>query len=202
MAEPLTRLERALFRLATDLDQLGVRWALIGGVAVSLRAEPRTTRDVDVAVAVEDDREAEDIVRALLAAGYRTEAILEQTATQRLATVRFSPPGADSEGILVDLLFASCGIEPEVVAAAVTTEVLPGRLLPVATSGHLMALKVLAGRHQDLADFHSLVVNNEPSEIDRARDLLGLIEQRGFSRKKNLVAELERLLAEPEERLG
>ena len=181
---------------------MAVRWALVGGLAVSLRAEPRTTRDVDVAVAVEDDRAAERIVRALLELGYRTEAVLEQTATERLATVRFSPPGAATAGILVDLLFATCGIEPEVVAAAVTTEVLPGKTLPVATSGHLMALKVLASRHQDLADFYSLVANTEPLEIDRAREALVLIEQRGFSRKKNLVAELERLLAEPEERLG
>ncbi len=41
------------------LGRLGLRWALIGGLAVAVRAEPRFTRDVDLAVAVADDRELE-----------------------------------------------------------------------------------------------------------------------------------------------
>jgi len=48
-------LEAALRHIVSDLDALGVRWAIVGGLAVSARAEPRTTRDVDVAVAVTCD---------------------------------------------------------------------------------------------------------------------------------------------------
>jgi hypothetical protein len=67
----VTELERALVRIADDLRQLDVRFALIGGLAVSIRAEPRTTRDVDVAIAVDSDVEAEAVVHGLLALGYR-----------------------------------------------------------------------------------------------------------------------------------
>ncbi len=53
MAEP--RLAEAFVRLQGDLKAIGASWALVGGLAVSARAEPRTTRDIDVAVAVGDD---------------------------------------------------------------------------------------------------------------------------------------------------
>lgn len=46
-----TRLAEALVQLQADLLDIGARWALIGGLAVSGRTEPRTTRDIDVAVA-------------------------------------------------------------------------------------------------------------------------------------------------------
>ena len=55
----LTRLARVVQRARDDLDRLGLKWALIGGLAVAVRAEPRFTRDVDLAVTVADDREAE-----------------------------------------------------------------------------------------------------------------------------------------------
>ncbi len=51
---------------------LGRPWALVGGLAVSARAEPRFTRDVDLAVSVRDDRDAEDAVRTFLSRRYRT----------------------------------------------------------------------------------------------------------------------------------
>jgi hypothetical protein len=46
------RLREALIRLRTDLLASNASWALIGGLAVSVRAEPRTTRDLDVALSV------------------------------------------------------------------------------------------------------------------------------------------------------
>lgn len=57
---------------------------------------------------------------------------------------------------MVDLLFASSGIEPEVTRAAELTEVVPGPSFPIATTGHLIALKLLArddqSRRKDMAD--------------------------------------------------
>jgi hypothetical protein len=44
----LNVLEAALRRVSADLTRPDVQWALIGGFAVSARAEPRFTRDVDV----------------------------------------------------------------------------------------------------------------------------------------------------------
>ncbi len=114
----MNRLEVALSRLVQDLARNRKRAALVGGLAVSARSEPRLTRDLDAAVAVEDDEDAERFVQALVADGYKTVALVEQDATRRLATVRLTLPGETAQGVVADLLFASSGIEPIVVAEA------------------------------------------------------------------------------------
>ena len=43
----MTSLEAILRRIKADLTQAGVSFALIGGLAVSVRTEPRFTRDAD-----------------------------------------------------------------------------------------------------------------------------------------------------------
>jgi hypothetical protein len=72
-----TRLLAALRRTAEALDELGQAWALVGGLAVSVRSEPRFTRDIDVAVAVSDDLAAEALVSQLIAGGFRLRLSLE-----------------------------------------------------------------------------------------------------------------------------
>jgi hypothetical protein len=152
--------EAALRQIAADLDRLGATWALVGGFAVSVRSEPRFTRDVDVAVAVSDDEVAEHTIRALLSAGYRLAATIEQETTGRLATAWLLPPFAAGSEVVVDLLFASSGIEPEIAAAADRLDILPELTVPVATVGHLLVTKLLARnddtRPQDAADLRAL----------------------------------------------
>lgn len=131
----MSRVERALRRIAADLEAANQHWCLIGGLAVSVRAEPRTTRDVDLMVSVAGDAEAEEVVFSLQSAGYRMATVLQHTSTGRLATVRLFPPGEGERGALVDLLFASSGIEPEIVAAAENLRILPKLTVPVARTG-------------------------------------------------------------------
>ena len=76
----MNSVEAALRQVTADLDRRHLGWALVGGFAVSARAEPRFTRDVDVAVAVIDDRAAEQNVHDLVAGGYRLLASVEQDA--------------------------------------------------------------------------------------------------------------------------
>jgi hypothetical protein len=195
----MVRLEQALIRLSGDLQALGVRWALVGGLAVSFRAEPRTTQDLDVAVVVAGDSEAERIALSLRLRGYRSHEVqpfLDNT-DGRLSAARLLAPDLSGglEAIGVDLLFASSGVEAEVVTAAEIRAVLPGLYLPVSTIGHLIALKVLAGRNKDKTDVQSLLQHASLEELQRARETLELIERRGFHRGKDLQAELARLLA-------
>lgn len=192
--------EAALRQIARDLDEAAAPWALIGGLAVSARSEPRLTRDVDVAVAVVDARTAEALVATLTARGYRVLSIVEQEATGRLATVRLRPPGAGAGQVIVDLLFASSGIEPELVAAAERLPLVPGLDAPVARTGHLIALKLLARddrrRPQDYDDLLTLLAVGSAEELARARTSLSLITDRGFHRGRDLSAALDMLLAE------
>jgi hypothetical protein len=105
-------LESALRRIVLELKELHVSFALVGGLAVSIRTEPRFTKDADLAVALTSDAEAESLVRQLTTLDYRVAAVVEQEAVGRLATVRLSR--ADQKNIpVIDLLFASSGIESE-----------------------------------------------------------------------------------------
>lgn len=186
----VNRIEAALRGIAGALEQRGKRYALVGGLAVSARAEPRFTRDVDVAVAVADDAEAEALVHELVQIGYVVLATVEQDVTGRLSTVRLAPRGEASTGIVVDILFASSGIEAEVVDAAQPIEAVPSLTLPIASVGHLMALKILAqapNRPQDSVDLHALVTVASPNDLETALNALKLIEHRGFNRGRDLV---------------
>jgi hypothetical protein len=66
----LNRLEATLLDVVARLDELQVGCALVGGLAVSARAEPRFTRDVDLAVVAGADRAAEAVVGRFLTAGF------------------------------------------------------------------------------------------------------------------------------------
>lgn len=168
-------------------------FALVGGLAVSARAEPRFTRDLDFATAVENDAEAESVVFGLQARGFTVVTTVEHSPTGRLATARLRQ---DAHAPFVDILFASCGIESEVVRAASKLEVL-GAKVAVAKVGHLIAMK-LVSRHpkrrpRDQQDLVELAAVADDLEWRRATESIALIEQRGFSRGRDLAAGLREI---------
>jgi predicted nucleotidyltransferase len=193
----VTTLETALRQIDAALTSIHVSFALVGGLAVSVRTEPRFTRDVDLAVAVASDAEAEALIRALAVHNYRVGTTIEQTAVGRLATVRLVRAG-EGQTPIVDLLFASSGIEFEIVTEAERVELLPGLTLAVARTGHLLALKVLARndakRPQDAADLRALLQIASDSDLELARRSLSLIAARGYNRGRPLLAEFDALL--------
>lgn len=193
----MTSLESALRQIHADLTAIGARFALVGGLAVSARTEPRFTRDADLVVAAADDGEAEVVVHALTRRGYGISAVVEQDAAKRLATVRLTRGGAP-HGPVVDLLFASSGIEREVVAAAEPLELLSGLTIPVARIGHLIALKVLSrddtARPQDIVDLRALLRTASDADVGQARAAVTLIGSRGYHRGRDLEAELNALI--------
>jgi len=192
----MSRLSEALPVAAHDLDDLGAHWALVGGLAVSTWCDPRLTRDIDVAVSVGGDQDAERLVRDLQARGYESIELVEQEATKRLATARLVR--REGHAILIDVLFASSGIEREIVGAARTTEVFPGVHVPVASRGHLIALKLLARddrlRPQDYDDLLALLRNANDADLSEARGAVALIAERGFQRGRDLQGSLDDLL--------
>lgn len=188
----VSALGAAVSRAASDLSALGARWAMIGGLAVSARTAPRFTKDLDLVVAVADDAASEALIHQLRARGYVPQEIVEHEHVDRLSTVRLI---ADPLDVAVDVLFASSGIEEEIVAAATTVEILPDLSVPVAATGHLIALKVLARRGQDLVDLDALLATADETDLALARQAVALIVARGFHRDQDVVADLERVIA-------
>lgn len=191
----MTAVESALRRIVADLESLQQRFALVGGFAVSARTEPRFTRDVDLVVAVSDDDDAEAVLRALGARGYVVVATVEHVAAGRLATARLASPLAPGRELIVDLLFASSGVEQEIAARAEPLELLAGLVVPVATLGDLLALKLLSrdddARPQDAADIVALRAAATADDLAIARESAALIAIRGYGRGRDLVAALE-----------
>jgi hypothetical protein len=179
------------------LTLAGASFALVGGLAVSARTEPRFTRDADLAVAIASDAEADALIHRLAGSGYGIDAVVEQDAVGRLATVRLTR-STQPEAPVIDLLFASSGIEQEVVGEAEAIELLPRLTIDVARTGHLIALKVLSRddvqRPQDLADLRALLRVASAAELTRARASLELVAARGYHRGRDLASEMERLI--------
>ncbi len=186
--------ESALALVAAELLRRGQPFALVGGLAVSIRGEVRFTRDVDLAIVVASDAQTEALVRDLAPAGYSVLALVEQEERHRLATVRLRSPN----GIVIDLLAASAGIEREVVERAGPIAIEGAGTIPVARAEELLALKILSmtdARPNDRSDALSLLAVNPELDLHVVRDLLARITERGFHRNQDLAAKLAGLLA-------
>lgn len=180
------------------LEEADARYALIGGMAVSVHTQPRATHDVDLAVAAEDDLAAQAVCGHLLRCGFRVAAELDHTKLDRMATMRLVPPGIpfsddDEHPLLVDLVFMASGIEPEVVRDAQPMPIAPGLIAPVVPIPHLIAMKTLSASEQrlkDLADLQALVVAATDQQIADSRALAQLIMDRNVHSGRDLLAEL------------
>ncbi len=189
----MKQLETHVKVLVEWFNSNSIPYALVGGIAVSFRAIERTTKDVDFAIAVSNDLEAENQIRSLISLGYKVDTLLEQSGTGRLSTVRLL--NGQDDIVYVDLLYASCGIEKEIVDSSELIEIFPAVTVNVASLPALIAMKVLSAnnttRMQDLLDIKALLLESSPNEREQARYFLNLITDRGFNRKKNLLRDLE-----------
>lgn len=185
--------------LLDTLTALGHQSALVGGLAVSARTRPRFTRDIDFAVAVASDKEAEGLVRAMQEQGFRLLRVIEQDAKKVLSTVKFGHPDDRDDEPSIDLLFGSTGIEREIVRDATSINIARGISVPVARVPLLIAMKVLSEsvvRDQDRSDLRVLLTTASSSELDEAERAVRLIEARGFNRDKDLQAALKSFIQE------
>lgn len=183
-----------LTRAGADLDRAGVRYALIGGLAIGARTVLRFTQDADLTVAVDTDLEAERLTGTLISLGYRLSTEIDHVPTGRMAILRLVspavPPDRDPEDApLLDLLFHSIGIEQEIVQQAQRIEILSTVTLPTARLPHLIAMKVLSEsdrRPQDRIDLQQLLRVATDADLAQVPPLLDKITRRGFANEKDL----------------
>lgn len=122
---------------------------------------------------------------------------MEEQGKNYISTVRFTHP--QHPDIFIDFLFASSGIETEIVQDAIPLEALPNTSVKGAQIGHLLALKILSeakGREQDTIDIRNLLQEATSQDIEKAKEACILITKRGFNRNRNLLALLEKHLTE------
>jgi hypothetical protein len=189
------KLATVLGELVTLLETQGVGYAVVGGLAASALGEARFTRDIDVALMVNNDEEAENCIYGFVQRGYVVVATVEQEATHRLATARLKHPN----GVLCDLIFATCGIESEIVTNAQPVELFPGKWVTTATAESMIAMKVLSAtpnRPRDLGDLQAMLRVNPTIDENRVAALFATMTKRGYSRGQDLNEKWHRLRAE------
>jgi hypothetical protein len=187
--------EQALSDIAKRLREMNVPFALVGGLAVSVRAEVRFTRDLDIAVTIRDDAALETLVRDLGRGGYSIVATVEQEHHGRLAIVRLQ----SATGIAVDVLATSSGIESEIVARSSMVDFPHVGPVPVASVEDLLAMKVLSAseeRLQDRIDARNLILAAPALDLAAVRHALERITARGYDRSQDLLAKLDAILRE------
>jgi predicted nucleotidyltransferase len=153
-----------MFELLKTLEDAGIRYVLVGGLAVALRGYQRVTMDVDVVLALDDDN-LQRFIACAKAAGWQPVAPVpvDALANRELLNSWYAEKGMRAFGLrhpagvstAIDVL-----IKPPVSyedlrrdASLVTVGALR---IPVASIDHLIAMKTGTGRGQDQVDIEAL----------------------------------------------
>ena len=143
-----------LTALVNALDQAGIEYALVGGLAVAVWGAPRATQDIDLLVRADALPAALEVARGQ---GFATRALPMRFA-DGMEVHRVSKTDA-GEMLLLDLILVNANLEPAWrTRLRLATE--GGRLWVISRDG-LIQMKAAAGRPQDLADVQRL------RELDR-----------------------------------
>jgi hypothetical protein len=132
------------------LDQAGVDYALVGGLAVAVWGAPRATKDIDLLVRGE---KIQDALAAVRTRGFTLEALpfefKDGTTLHRVSKV-----AENGDLLTVDFMVVDRNLEA--AWASRTGLPLADRQVVVISREALIAMKSLAARPQDIADIQSL----------------------------------------------
>jgi hypothetical protein len=151
-------MDRPIQQTLADAVELLRSWrlsfALIGGLATSLRGQPRVTADVDIVTAAGID-DALRLARGLGTTKFRP---LFADVEEVILTSFLLPLRHRSTNVKVDIAVGLTGFEQSVVARAEVRRI--GDCdVPIATAEDLLIMKALAGRPQDDQDLEGLVIS-------------------------------------------
>ena len=188
MSEPPSSL---LERLAVGLEHHGVPYMVIGGQAVLVHGEPRTTRDVDVTVGVPPS----ELPRLLNVADDVDLRPLVDDPESFVSETWVLPTTDPATGFRVDFVFSASDYEALAIERALRVPVGAGSLR-VATAEDLVVHKVLAGRPRDLEDVLG-VLRRQPgldaAEVRRwLAELEAIVQQPLVERFEGLLEQARR----------
>ena len=140
------------------LSSQEIPFAVIGGIAVIVRGEPRFTADVDVVAGIELDR-ALELIEATERSPFRT---LFPDADEVVRTSFILPLQHVDTEITVDLAIGLSGFERNMIARAESVD-FEEFAIPVATAEDLILMKLLAARPRDTDDASRIVARQADS---------------------------------------
>jgi predicted nucleotidyltransferase len=158
-----------------NLNKKGIKYVVIGGIALNLHGVPRATADLDIAVAIEE-KNLLKIVEVFKMMGYRPRIPVEIEEFARIENLErwreeknmkvftFQNPKKSYEE--VDILIKS-PIDFNDISSTKEVITAGGIQIPIASIDTLIKLKAMSGREQDISDIAAL------SKIKKLRDADG-----------------------------
>lgn len=153
-----------LFSILTSLANGGVRFLVVGGVAVVLHGHPRFTADLDLVVDLESAN-AKKALDVLASKGFRPRAPVSLASfadpeerrrwIEEKDLVVFSLWSPEAPGTEIDL-FVEAPFDFDVAFDRAEFVTLAGASVPVLRLADLVAMKRAVGRPRDLADVEAL----------------------------------------------
>jgi hypothetical protein len=163
-----------------------IQYALIGGLATSLRGIPRVTVAVDLVIAVEL-RRALELLGTIEHSPFRP---LLANPAEIVEKSFLLPLRHRVTNVKVDVAIGLSGFERQAIARAESIE-LSGVEVKVASAEDLLLMKVLAGRPQDEQDIQGLIVA-QGEQLDWEY-CLALAEQLGEAIGQDLALRVRQL---------
>jgi hypothetical protein len=159
---------------------------IIGGQAVLVHGEPRTTRDIDVTLGVDVDR-LDDVLAVTTRLGLAT-LVDAKTFTPKTMVLPCNDPRT---GVRVDLLFSFSPYEQQAIARAITKSIGVAHVR-FASVEDLVVHKLVAGRPRDLEDVVGVLAKHPDVEVAYVRTWLRQFED---ALERPLVPTFDDLLA-------
>jgi hypothetical protein len=159
MATPANAFTAFCQRAFDFLEGAGLRHLVIGGLAVGVIGEARTTGDVDV-IGYASNEEALALIDKASGAGFVVHPEVERERLRATGTLRFR-----HGPFQLDIILASLPFEDAADVRAVSRRLF-GRLVRFPTPEDLIIFKVLAGRDKDMLDATG-VARRHAASLDR-----------------------------------
>ena len=150
------KLADGLRHLAQALNDRGIAYALIGGVALGFRSRPRYTEDLDFILNIPQIA-LPGLLEELQTRGFKfdLQRVLVQWRQDQMTVL-------DYDGVRIDWLRPALPLYQHVIDQA-RPEPWLGTTMRIAAPEGLILTKLIANRAQDLADIEALVAANRAS---------------------------------------
>jgi len=183
-------LRKAIEALVSTLNERGIRYAIIGGLATIQHTRVRATDDIDVLLTV-PQLALPGLFEALQERGFTIDLVrnIREFCDGGITSVRFAD-------VIVDLMQPMIPAYGHILDRAISTEML-GHQVRVSSAEGLIVMKLMAMRPQDEADIQELLAACGPAlDMDYVRAELETFTEPDDPRRARLDAWVRQAVTE------
>ena len=139
------------FSIMREFNSRGLKYTIVGGIAMAFHESPRFTRDIDILVLPEDIKEITEITNSL---GYLESSSPWKVKDTNLILHRFVKTVAEDH-LLLDILASNEDRYKKIIENSVSAESHEG-IIRIARKSDLIWMKKLRNSDQDKVDIRKL----------------------------------------------